>query len=43
LQEEEDMMIRKVAKLWILQAGGRYKIEVDQMSAGNWVCIDGVD
>jgi len=29
LLEEEDMMIRKASKLWILQAGGRYKIEVD--------------
>lgn len=43
LEEEEDMVIKKVTKLWIMQAGGRYKIEVDMMTAGNWVLIDGID
>ena len=26
-----------------MQAGGRFKIEVDKVSAGNWVAIEGVD
>ena len=26
-----------------MQEGGRYKIEVDQLCAGNWVLISGID
>ena len=26
-----------------MQAGGRYKIEVDMMTAGNFVLLDGID
>jgi U5 small nuclear ribonucleoprotein component len=43
IEDEEDMVVKTVSKLWILQAGGRYKIEVDMMTAGNWICIDGID
>jgi 116 kDa U5 small nuclear ribonucleoprotein component len=41
LEEEEDMIIRSVNKLWINQS--RYKIEVDMMTAGNWIMIEGID
>jgi len=37
------MYVAKVEKLWIMQAGGRYKVRVNKMSAGNWVGIEGVD
>ncbi len=43
LEEEEDMIVKNISKLWIIQAGGRYKIEVDMMTAGNWVLIEGID
>jgi U5 small nuclear ribonucleoprotein component len=39
----EDMYIAKVEKLWILQAGGRHKIRLNKVSAGNWVGIEGID
>jgi hypothetical protein len=35
------MMIKNASRLWIMQS--RYKIEVDMMTAGNWVLIDGID
>ena len=41
LEEEEDLVVKKINKLWICE--GRYKVEVDKMGAGNWVLIDGVD
>jgi 116 kDa U5 small nuclear ribonucleoprotein component len=41
IEEEEDMIVRSVTRLWINQC--RYKIEVDMMSAGNWVMIEGID
>ena len=41
IEEEEDMIVRSVHKLWIMQS--RYKIEVDMMTAGNWVMIEGID
>eukprot|EP00347_Sterkiella_histriomuscorum_P000437 403375864 len=43
LEEEEDMVHKNISKLWIMQAGGRYKIDLDMMTAGNWVLIEGVD
>ena len=43
LEEEEDMVIAQATKLWILQAGGRWKIEIDKVGAGNWVAIEGID
>jgi 116 kDa U5 small nuclear ribonucleoprotein component len=41
IEEEEDMIVRSVTRLWINQC--RYKIEVDMMTAGNWVMIEGID
>ena len=26
-----------------MQAGGRFKIEIDKVGAGNWVAIEGID
>ena len=39
--EEEDVFIRNVAKLHLLQ--GRFKYEVEKMTAGNLVLIEGID
>jgi U5 small nuclear ribonucleoprotein component len=41
LEEEEDLVVKRVNNLWISE--GRYKVEVDKIGAGNWVLIDGVD
>lgn len=41
LEDEEDMAIKTVTNLWIYQ--GRYRVEVDSVSAGNWVLIEGID
>lgn len=43
MAEEEDMTVKKAAKLWILQAGGRFRIGLDQVSAGNLIAIEGID
>jgi len=43
LAEEEDMTVKKAAKLWILQAGGRFRIGLDHVSAGNLIAIEGID
>lgn len=42
-EEQEDMVVQKVRAVSVVQEGGRYKIEVDRLSAGNWVQISGVD
>lgn len=39
----EDMYVAKAEKLWIMQAGGRHKIQVNKVSAGNWIGIEGID
>ena len=41
LEEEEDCLLKEAERLWLPQA--RYKIEVDHLSAGNWVLIQGID
>ncbi len=41
MEEEEDMIVKNASRLWIMQS--RYKIEVDMMTAGNWVMIEGID
>lgn len=41
VEEEEDMIVKTIGKLWIMQ--GRYKIDVDMMTAGNWIMIEGID
>jgi len=37
LEEQEDVNVKQVEKLWIYQS--RYKIEVDLAMAGTWVLI----
>ncbi|KAJ3679071.1 hypothetical protein LUZ60_017082 [Juncus effusus] len=39
--DEEDMTVKEVTKLWVYQA--RYRIAVSQAPAGSWVLIEGVD
>lgn len=41
LDDEEDMKIKDVQRLWINEA--RYRIEVPEVTAGNWVLIEGVE
>ena len=41
LDDEEDMVIKDITNLWISEA--RYKIQIESISAGNWVLIEGVD
>jgi U5 small nuclear ribonucleoprotein component len=40
--DEEDMTVQEVTRLWVYQAG-RYKIEVNRATAGNWVLVEGLD
>jgi len=39
--DDEDSRILQVGRLWIYNS--RYSIEVNQVSAGNWVLIEGID
>lgn len=41
LDDDEDMVVRDVSHLWILE--GRYRVEISHVPAGNWVLIGGVD
>ncbi|KAG9457723.1 hypothetical protein H6P81_002231 [Aristolochia fimbriata] len=39
--DEEDMTVKEVTKLWVYQA--RYRIPISKAPAGSWVLIEGVD
>ena len=39
--DEEDSRIMTIGRLWVYQS--RYKIEVSEVPAGNWVLIEGID
>ncbi|PVD31093.1 hypothetical protein C0Q70_10371 [Pomacea canaliculata] len=41
LQDEEDSRFGQVGRLWISEA--RYKVEVNRVSAGNWILMEGID
>lgn len=41
--EQEDMAVTAAKGLHLVMEGGRYKISVDQLSAGNWLLLSGVD
>lgn len=41
LDDDEDSLVRDVSHLHIFQS--RYRVEVDEVPAGNWVLISGVD
>uniref|UniRef100_A0A453SG61 SNU114 homolog n=7 Tax=Aegilops tauschii subsp. strangulata TaxID=200361 RepID=A0A453SG61_AEGTS len=39
--DEEDMTVKEVTKLWVYQA--RYRVPISNAPAGSWVLIEGVD
>ena len=39
----ENMYIATARKLWLMQAGGRHKVNISQVSVGMWVSIEGID
>ncbi|RLM55672.1 hypothetical protein C2845_PM10G15850 [Panicum miliaceum] len=39
--DEEDMTVKEVTKLWVYQA--RYRVAISKAPAGSWVLIEGVD
>uniref|UniRef100_A0A3B0MWN7 U5 snRNP subunit, putative n=1 Tax=Theileria annulata TaxID=5874 RepID=A0A3B0MWN7_THEAN len=41
LDDDEDVIIRNISNIWIYE--GRYRIEVTNMTAGNWVMLSGID
>jgi U5 small nuclear ribonucleoprotein component len=41
IEDPEDMARKDISQLWINEA--RYRIEVNKISAGNWVLLEGVD
>jgi U5 small nuclear ribonucleoprotein component len=41
MDDEEDMSVQTVTRLWIYQS--RYRLEVDEAHPGDWVLIEGVD
>lgn len=42
-QGSEGSFVCTLGKLWLMQAGGRHKIEVDKAGPGMWIGIEGVD
>ncbi len=40
--DEEDMTVQEVTKIWVYQAG-RYRVEVNRVVAGNWALFEGLD
>mmetsp|Transcript_3345 Transcript_3345/g.5577 ORF Transcript_3345/g.5577 Transcript_3345/m.5577 type:complete len:541 (-) Transcript_3345:13-1635(-) len=43
LDDTEDMSVATLNSLYLMQEGGQYKVQVDQLSAGNWVLIADID
>uniref|UniRef100_A0A6A7G5G1 110 kDa U5 small nuclear ribonucleoprotein component CLO-like isoform X2 n=2 Tax=Hirondellea gigas TaxID=1518452 RepID=A0A6A7G5G1_9CRUS len=41
LEDDEDMSIKTVDEIWIYQA--RYRIPINQVTAGNWALFGGID
>jgi len=41
LEDTEDASVHEVTKIWIYQ--GRYRVEVNRVTAGNWALFEGVD
>jgi hypothetical protein len=37
------MYIARAEKLFMMQNGGRHRIEVNKVAAGNWIGIQGID
>lgn len=41
LDDSEDQAAREITKIWIYQ--GRYRVEVNRVTAGNWALFEGLD
>lgn len=41
LEDQEDASLCEVTKLWVFQ--GRYRVEVNRVTAGNWALVEGLD
>jgi len=41
IDDEEDMTVRDVTKVWVYES--RYRIEVNSVPAGNWVLLEGIE
>mmetsp|Transcript_12614 Transcript_12614/g.18871 ORF Transcript_12614/g.18871 Transcript_12614/m.18871 type:complete len:983 (+) Transcript_12614:67-3015(+) len=41
LEDEEDMQIAEVTKIWVFQS--RYRVEINRVTAGNWALFEGID
>ena len=40
--DPEDMVVQEITRIWVLQAG-RYRVEVNRVTAGNWALFEGLD
>ena len=41
LEDQEDASVQEVTKIWIFQ--GRYRVEVNRVTAGNWALFEGLE
>lgn len=41
LEDQEDASVHEISKIWIFQ--GRYRVEVNRVTAGNWALFEGID
>ncbi|GAB5361489.1 hypothetical protein AAMO2058_000717600 [Amorphochlora amoebiformis] len=41
LDDEEDMTVAEVTKIWVFES--RYRVEVNRATAGNWALFEGID
>jgi len=41
LENPEDMSVHEVTRIWVFN--GRYRVEVNQVGAGNWALFEGID
>jgi len=41
LEDQEDASVQEITKIWIYQ--GRYRVEVNRVTAGNWALFEGIE
>lgn len=41
LDDQEDMSVQEVTRIWVME--GRYRVEVNRVTAGNWALFEGLD
>jgi len=41
LEDEEDMTVSEITKIWVFES--RYRVEVNRVIAGNWALFEGID